>query len=48
MWVGAGFYFIGVFTVIFFRWARFDDRDQPIIDRPGLQLVTPRVGLRRA
>ncbi|MGD0074226.1 MAG: cytochrome c oxidase assembly protein [Candidatus Binataceae bacterium] len=48
LWVGAGFYFIGVFTVIFFRWARFDDRDQPIIDRPGLQLVTPRVGLRRA
>jgi len=49
MWVGAGFYFIGVFTVIFFRWARYEDRDQPIVDQRlrGLHVVTHRVRLRR-
>jgi len=49
MWVGAGFYLIGVFTVIFFRWARYEDRDQPIVDQRlrGLQVVRPPVRLRR-
>jgi len=49
MWVGAGFYFIGVFTVIFFRWARYEDRDQPILDQrlQGPQVVTRRIRLRR-
>ncbi len=49
MWIGAGFYFIGVFTVIFFRWARYEDRDQPILDQrsPGLQVVTRPTRLRR-
>ncbi len=31
MWVGAGFYMTAVFTIIFYRWARRDDRDQPVI-----------------
>ncbi|HTY54524.1 MAG TPA: cytochrome c oxidase assembly protein [Candidatus Binataceae bacterium] len=49
MWVGAGFYFIGVFTVIFFRWARFEDRDQPPVNQRlrGLHVVPNRVSLRR-
>jgi putative membrane protein len=29
MWVGAGFYMIGVFTTIYFHWARFEDLDEP-------------------
>jgi cytochrome c oxidase assembly factor CtaG len=29
MWVGAGFYDIGVFTTIFFRWAQREDLDEP-------------------
>jgi putative membrane protein len=44
MWVGAGFYFIGVFTLIFFRWARYEDRDQPFAYQslPTLRIVTRR------
>ncbi|HJU11224.1 MAG TPA: cytochrome c oxidase assembly protein, partial [Candidatus Binataceae bacterium] len=29
MWVGAGFYMIGVFTTIYFQWARYEDLDEP-------------------
>lgn len=29
MWVGAGFYMIGVFTTIYFQWARREDLDEP-------------------
>jgi putative membrane protein len=29
MWVGAGLYFMCVFSVMFFRWAQRDDRDAP-------------------
>jgi putative membrane protein len=32
MWVGAGFYMIGVFTTIYFQWARYEDRDEPEIN----------------
>ena len=33
MWVGAGLYLMGVFSAIFFRWARRDDRDEPTVGR---------------
>jgi putative membrane protein len=29
MWVGAGLYFMGVFSLMFFRWAQREDRDEP-------------------
>ena len=31
MWVGAGLYFMAVFSAIFFRWAQRDDRDEPAL-----------------
>lgn len=34
MWVGAGLYFMCVFSVMFFRWAQRDDRDAPALRRP--------------
>jgi putative membrane protein len=34
MWVGAGLYLMCVFSLIFFRWARREDRDEPIRGRP--------------
>jgi putative membrane protein len=34
MWVGAGLYLMGVFSAIFFRWARRDDLDEPTVGRP--------------
>jgi putative membrane protein len=34
MWVGAGLYLMAVFSAIFFRWARRDDRDEPSVGRP--------------
>jgi putative membrane protein len=34
MWVGAGLYFMCVFSVMFFRWAQRDDRDAPARLRP--------------
>lgn len=34
MWVGAGLYLMCVFSLIFFRWARRDDRDEPLVGRP--------------
>lgn len=33
MWIGAGFYVLCVMSVIFFRWARFEDRDAPLVGR---------------
>jgi hypothetical protein len=35
MWVGAGLYFMCVFSVMFFRWARRDDRDAPGLPAVG-------------
>jgi putative membrane protein len=32
MWVGAGFYMIGVFTTIYFHWAQREDSDEPEIN----------------
>jgi cytochrome c oxidase assembly factor CtaG len=37
MWVGAGLYLMAVFSAIFFRWARRDDRDEPAIGRPVIR-----------
>jgi putative membrane protein len=34
MWVGAGLYFMGVFSLMFFRWAQREDRDEPVAGRP--------------
>lgn len=34
MWIGAGTYLLGVYTVIFFRWARRDDCDEPPVREP--------------
>lgn len=34
MWVGAGTYLLCVATLIFFRWARWDDRDEPLVWQP--------------
>ncbi len=46
MWVGAGLYFMSVFTIMFFRWAQREDRDEPLAGRPlavvGLTRVTTR------
>jgi cytochrome c oxidase assembly factor CtaG len=33
MWVGAGFYTIGIATTIYFRWAQHEDVDEPEINR---------------
>lgn len=35
MWVGAGLYLMCVFSLIFFRWARREDRDEPVVGRPA-------------
>ncbi|HLK10939.1 MAG TPA: cytochrome c oxidase assembly protein [Candidatus Binatia bacterium] len=35
MWVGAGLYLMAVFSMIFFRWASRDDRDEPSVGRPA-------------
>jgi putative membrane protein len=49
MWVGQGTYLMAVFTVIFYRWSRTEDRDQPMIStsptasgRPPLRVLHPR------
>lgn len=34
MWVGAGLYFMAIFSMMFFRWAQRDDRDEPLVGRP--------------
>jgi putative membrane protein len=34
MWVGAGVYFMGVFSLMFFHWAQREDRDEPGRGRP--------------
>jgi putative membrane protein len=43
MWVGQGVYIMFVFTAIFYRWSRWDDQEEPPINRepvPRLQSVT--------
>jgi putative membrane protein len=34
MWVGAGLYFMVIFSVLFFHWAQREDRDEPIVSPP--------------
>ncbi len=46
MWVGAGLYFMCVFSMMFFRWARREDRDEPVAGRPLAGLAAIRVELR--
>jgi putative membrane protein len=41
MWVGAGLYFMGVFSAIFFRWAQRDDRDEPALLAAGRLHIAP-------
>ncbi|MHB8381266.1 MAG: cytochrome c oxidase assembly protein [Candidatus Binataceae bacterium] len=48
MWVGQGTYLTAVFTVIFYRWSREEDRDEPMVttappaSRPHLRALPPR------
>ncbi|MFN8627868.1 MAG: cytochrome c oxidase assembly protein [Candidatus Binatia bacterium] len=46
MWVGAGLYFMCVFSIMFFRWAQREDRDEPVAGRPLTVLRAIRVGPR--
>ncbi|MBF6568087.1 MAG: cytochrome c oxidase assembly protein [Candidatus Binataceae bacterium] len=42
MWIGQGIYLMCVFTAIFFRWSRFEDREVPAINlrlQPGLRVI---------
>jgi putative membrane protein len=34
MWVGSGVYLMAVFSLMFFRWAQREDRDEPLVGRP--------------
>jgi len=42
MWIGQGTYLMGVFTAIFFKWSRTEDRDVPQVaePRPHLQVIS--------
>lgn len=49
MWVGAGFYMIGVCTTIFFSWVRYDSLNEPEVDlTPMIPPVEIGSGARRA
>jgi hypothetical protein len=42
MWVGQGVYLMCIFTAIFFRWSRRDDREMPAINvrrAPDLRVI---------
>jgi len=44
MWIGQGSYLMIVFTLIFYRWSRLDDRDIPLVPssaRPEFRVLTP-------
>jgi putative membrane protein len=44
MWVGQGIYFMIVFTAVFYRWSRYEDRDAPTLQpapKPKLRLLHP-------
>ena len=43
MWVGAGVYLMAVFSLMFFRWARREDRDEPLLGRPAVNAGPLRV-----
>jgi putative membrane protein len=36
MWVGQGVYIMFVFTAIFYRWSRWDDQEEPPINREAI------------
>jgi putative membrane protein len=41
MWVGQGVYIMFVFTAIFYRWSRWDDQEEPPINRGELAALRP-------
>lgn len=38
MWVGQGVYIMFVFTAIFYRWSRWDDQEEPPVNREPIPL----------
>jgi len=48
MWVGQGTYLMAVMTIIFYRWSRSEDRDEPLASaapppaRAPLRVLHPR------
>jgi putative membrane protein len=38
MWIGQGVYIMFVFTAIFYRWSRWDDQEEPPINREAIPL----------
>jgi putative membrane protein len=41
MWVGQGIYIMFVFTAIFYRWSRWDDQEEPPINREVIPRLDP-------
>jgi len=41
MWVGQGVYIMFVFTAIFYRWSRWDDQEEPPINREPIPRLQP-------
>jgi putative membrane protein len=42
MWIGQGTYLMGIFTAIFYKWSRQEDRDTPVVSEspsPHLRVV---------
>lgn len=41
MWVGQGVYIMFVFTAIFYRWSRWDDQEEPPLNRQPIPTLKP-------
>jgi putative membrane protein len=41
MWIGQGVYIMFVFTAIFYRWSRWDDQEEPPINREPIPRLRP-------
>jgi putative membrane protein len=41
MWVGQGVYIMFVFTAIFYRWSRYDDQEEPPLNREPIPHLRP-------
>jgi putative membrane protein len=41
MWVGQGVYIMFVFTAIFYRWSRWDDQEEPPVNREPIPSLHP-------
>ncbi len=41
MWVGQGVYIMFVFSAIFYRWARWDDQEEPPLNREPIPRLQP-------